>query len=101
MVDRPGRRDGQLKRSVGFYGLMMVSLGSIIGSGWLPGAVAAGRVRGAERRCRVRAAERAAVDGVRAARQLAAEFRLRLGFGGLNRREFGAPAVRDVLEDRR
>src|SRR4051812_19883595 len=30
---------GRLKRSVGFYGLMMVSLGSIIGSGWLLGAL--------------------------------------------------------------
>jgi amino acid transporter len=30
---------GRLHRSVGFYGLMMVSLGSIIGSGWLLGAL--------------------------------------------------------------
>ena len=30
---------GRLQRSVGFYGLMMVSLGSIIGSGWLLGAL--------------------------------------------------------------
>jgi amino acid transporter len=30
---------GRLRRSVGFYGLMMVSLGSIIGSGWLLGAL--------------------------------------------------------------
>ncbi len=30
---------GRLKRSVGFFGLMMVSLGSIIGSGWLLGAL--------------------------------------------------------------
>src|SRR2546430_12265549 len=30
---------GRLKRTVGFYGLMMVSLGSIIGSGWLLGAL--------------------------------------------------------------
>ncbi len=30
---------GRLPRSVGFYGLMMVSLGSIIGSGWLLGAL--------------------------------------------------------------
>jgi amino acid transporter len=29
---------GTLRRSVGFYGLIMVSLGSIIGSGWLLGA---------------------------------------------------------------
>ena len=32
-------RAGRLQRSVGFYGLMMVSLGSIIGSGWLLGAL--------------------------------------------------------------
>jgi len=30
---------GHLRRSVGFYGLMFVSLGSIIGSGWLLGAL--------------------------------------------------------------
>ena len=30
---------GKLQRSVGFYGLMFVSLGSIIGSGWLLGAL--------------------------------------------------------------
>ncbi|HJZ81745.1 MAG TPA: APC family permease, partial [Pyrinomonadaceae bacterium] len=35
-----------LKRSVGFYGLMFVSLGSIIGSGWLLGALNAARVAG-------------------------------------------------------
>ena len=34
-----GSTAGQLKRSVGFYGLMFVSLGSIIGSGWLLGAL--------------------------------------------------------------
>lgn len=37
---------GQLKRSVGFYGLMFVSLGSIIGSGWLMGALNAAQVAG-------------------------------------------------------
>ena len=43
------RRDDQpggLKRSVGFYGLMFVSLGSIIGSGWLLGALNAAQVAG-------------------------------------------------------
>ncbi|HEY7859054.1 MAG TPA: APC family permease [Candidatus Nanopelagicales bacterium] len=35
-----------LKRSVGFYGLMFVSLGSIIGSGWLLGALNAAEVAG-------------------------------------------------------
>src|SRR3954470_4086946 len=37
---------GQLKRSVGFYGLMFVSLGSIIGSGWLLGALKAAEAAG-------------------------------------------------------
>ena len=32
---------GRLQRTVGFYGLMMVSLGAIIGSGWLLGALIA------------------------------------------------------------
>jgi amino acid transporter len=39
-------RAGQLRRSVGFYGLMFVSLGSIIGSGWLLGALTAAKVAG-------------------------------------------------------
>ncbi len=39
-------RAGQLKRSVGFYGLMFVSLGSIIGSGWLLGALNAAEKAG-------------------------------------------------------
>src|SRR3954468_9632349 len=37
---------GRLKRSVGFYGLMFVSLGSIIGSGWLLGALNAAEAAG-------------------------------------------------------
>ena len=37
---------GQLTRSVGFYGLMFVSLGSIIGSGWLLGALNAAEIAG-------------------------------------------------------
>src|SRR5882672_4767419 len=37
---------GHLQRSVGFYGLMFVSLGSIIGSGWLLGALNAAQVAG-------------------------------------------------------
>jgi amino acid transporter len=37
---------GRLQRSVGFYGLMFVSLGSIIGSGWLLGALNAAEVAG-------------------------------------------------------
>ncbi|GLY68531.1 APC family permease [Amycolatopsis taiwanensis] len=36
----------RLKRSIGFYGLMFVSLGSIIGSGWLLGALNAATVAG-------------------------------------------------------
>ena len=39
-------RPSGLKRSIGFYGLMFVSLGSIIGSGWLLGALNAARVAG-------------------------------------------------------
>src|SRR5689334_21916281 len=39
-------RAGELKRSVGFWGLMFVSLGSIIGSGWLLGALNAAQVAG-------------------------------------------------------
>ena len=35
----PVRTAGRLQRSVGFYGLMFISLGSIIGSGWLLGAL--------------------------------------------------------------
>src|ERR1700758_359666 len=42
-LDRTG---GHLQRSVGFYGLMFVSLGSIIGSGWLLGALNAAQVAG-------------------------------------------------------
>jgi amino acid transporter len=37
---------GRLQRSVGFYGLMFVSLGSIIGSGWLLGALSAAKEAG-------------------------------------------------------
>ncbi|MDQ3918739.1 MAG: APC family permease, partial [Acidobacteriota bacterium] len=50
ITDRAGAaeeaRRGGLKRSVGFYGLMFVSLGSIIGSGWLLGALTAAQVAG-------------------------------------------------------
>src|SRR6185312_5077501 len=37
---------GQLKRSVGFWGLMFLSLGSVIGSGWLLGALNAAKEAG-------------------------------------------------------
>src|SRR5580693_5237778 len=43
---QPAVAPGKLKRSVGFYGLMFVSLGSIIGSGWLLGALNAAQVAG-------------------------------------------------------
>lgn len=43
---RKGDQPGGLQRSVGFYGLMFVSLGSIIGSGWLLGALNAAQVAG-------------------------------------------------------
>jgi amino acid transporter len=36
----------QLHRSIGFWGLMFVSLGSIIGSGWLLGALGAAKAAG-------------------------------------------------------
>jgi amino acid transporter len=39
-------RTAGLRRTVGFYGLMFVSLGSIIGSGWLLGALNAAKVAG-------------------------------------------------------
>ncbi|MGH3375868.1 MAG: APC family permease [Actinoallomurus sp.] len=38
--------DNQLRREVGFWGLMFVSLGSIIGSGWLLGALTAAKLAG-------------------------------------------------------
>jgi amino acid transporter len=43
-----GSSDGQvqLKRTVGFWGLTFVSLGSIIGSGWLLGALNAATIAG-------------------------------------------------------
>jgi amino acid transporter len=41
-----GQVSSGLNRSVGFYGLMFVSLGSIIGSGWLLGALNAAKVAG-------------------------------------------------------
>src|SRR6185437_4630854 len=41
-----GERSHGLRRSVGFYGLTFVSLGSIIGSGWLLGALNAAKVAG-------------------------------------------------------
>jgi amino acid transporter len=37
---------GRLKRSVGFWGLMFLSLGSVIGSGWLLGALNAAKEAG-------------------------------------------------------
>ncbi len=42
----PSRVGGSLRRSVGFFGLTFVSLGSIIGSGWLLGALNALEVAG-------------------------------------------------------
>ncbi|HVV12381.1 APC family permease [Amycolatopsis sp.] len=44
--DRSDTNQPKLHRSVGFYGLMFVSLGSIIGSGWLLGALKAAKVAG-------------------------------------------------------
>src|ERR1700712_3241621 len=41
-----GTSSGTLHRSIGFWGLMFVSLGSIIGSGWLLGALFAAQAAG-------------------------------------------------------
>lgn len=46
MANPGAHQAGKLQRSVGFYGLMFVSLGSIIGSGWLLGALNAAEVAG-------------------------------------------------------
>ena len=45
-VTEPHARAGALKRQVGFYGLLFLSLGSIIGSGWLLGALNAAEKAG-------------------------------------------------------
>src|SRR5664279_268300 len=42
----PGSVTRDLKRSIGFWGLMFISLGSIIGSGWLLGALFAAEAAG-------------------------------------------------------
>jgi amino acid transporter len=45
----PGAKSGashDLRRSIGFYGLLFISLGSIIGSGWLLGALGAAQAAG-------------------------------------------------------
>jgi amino acid transporter len=46
VASSPLGENGQFKRTVGFYGLMFISLGSIIGSGWLLGALNAAKVAG-------------------------------------------------------
>jgi amino acid transporter len=46
-ADAPAGTGTGLKKSVGFWGLMFVSLGSIIGSGWLLGALNAASFAGA------------------------------------------------------
>ncbi len=38
--------ENQLRRAVGLRGLTLISLGSIIGSGWLLGALTAAKVAG-------------------------------------------------------
>src|SRR6476659_5661245 len=45
-LEHSGSTAGKLRRDVGFYGLMFVSLGSIIGSGWLLGALNAAQAAG-------------------------------------------------------
>ncbi|QUQ72231.1 APC family permease [Kutzneria sp. CA-103260] len=46
VASSPTGGNGHFKRTVGFYGLMFISLGSIIGSGWLLGALNAAKVAG-------------------------------------------------------
>src|ERR1039457_3344871 len=45
-VTPSGTGENQLRRAVGLRGLTMISLGSIIGSGWLLGALTAARAAG-------------------------------------------------------
>ncbi len=45
-VGGPNDGGGGLQRSIGFWGLMFISLGSIIGSGWLLGALGAAQQAG-------------------------------------------------------
>ena len=46
VASTPTGGSGHLRRTVGFYGLMFLSLGSIIGSGWLLGALNAAKAAG-------------------------------------------------------
>src|SRR3954451_19349293 len=46
LAEKESGHSGGLQRSVGFYGLLFISLGSIIGSGWLLGALNAAEVAG-------------------------------------------------------
>src|SRR4030095_13058958 len=46
VIGEHGHTHGHLKRTVGFWGLMFVSLGSIIGSGWLLSALSASEAAG-------------------------------------------------------
>lgn len=45
-VEAPSTSGGKLNRTVGFWGLTFISLGSIIGSGWLLGALTAATIAG-------------------------------------------------------
>ncbi len=45
-LDAPSTGGTGLRRTVGFSALMFISLGSIIGSGWLLGALKAAQVAG-------------------------------------------------------
>jgi amino acid transporter len=46
VIGEHGHTHGHLRRTVGFWGLMFVSLGSIIGSGWLLSALSASEAAG-------------------------------------------------------
>ena len=45
-LSKPAAESGHLHRSVGLTSLMFISLGSIIGSGWLLGALTAAKAAG-------------------------------------------------------
>ena len=46
LVDVPARAERRLRRDVGFFGLLFISFGSIIGAGWLFGALYASSLAG-------------------------------------------------------
>ena len=49
-TETAGRESSELSRSIGFWGLTFVSLGSIIGSGWLFAPLTAAILIGGDRK---------------------------------------------------